>query len=153
MMMMRSFSEKTRLNMMRSGKKDDVDSKNVKNNRFLITINVFGSAGPLRFVVSQDDNSARVIETTLKLYAREGRLPILGLDTNCFILYRANAEFDALKPWETIGSYDVRNFVLCKKENVKTNMTQGRSELINTKKYRGWFVWLQKSFSLKILPH
>lgn len=58
---------------------------NVK--RFLISINVLGSAGPLRFVVNEEEPVAAVIETALKSYAREGRLPLLGTDNAGFSLY------------------------------------------------------------------
>lgn len=61
-----------------------------KKNRFLITINILGSTGPIKFVVNEDDLVAAVIETALKTYAREGRLPALGLDVNNFSLYPAN---------------------------------------------------------------
>ncbi|KAI3462618.1 hypothetical protein Pfo_019281 [Paulownia fortunei] len=149
MKMRRSISDKT-LSHKPKKKKDD-DNKNAKSNRFLITINVFGSAGPIRFVVNGDDNAAGVIETALKLYAREGRLPILGSDISSFFLYPANAGFDALKPSEAIGSCAVRNFVLCKNQS-KPHMTEARSQLIDGKGSR-WRVWLQKSLSLKILSH
>ncbi|KAK6128548.1 hypothetical protein DH2020_037692 [Rehmannia glutinosa] len=133
-------------------KKMEEDNKKTKSyNRFLITINVFGSPGPIRFVVNGDENVARVIETALKLYAKEKRLPILSSDINSFFLYPANAGFDALKPLEEIGSYGVRNFVLCKNHS-KQNMTEARSHLIHGKGSR-WRVWFQKSFSLKIISH
>ncbi|GFP78841.1 uncharacterized protein at4g22758 [Phtheirospermum japonicum] len=128
-------------------KKTDDD----KSSRFLITINVVGSAGPIRFVVNGADNAAAVIETALKLYAKEGRLPILGSDIKTFFLYPANAGFDALKASEEIGSCGVRNFVLCKKQG-KLPRTEARSHLIYGKASR-WRAWLQKSFSLKIHSH
>ena len=51
-----------------------------KANRLLISINVLGSAGPIRFVVCEDELVAAIIDTALKSYAREGSLPILGSD-------------------------------------------------------------------------
>lgn len=65
-----------------------------KPGRFLITINVVGSSGPIRFVVNEDDVVAGIIDTALKSYAREGRLPLLGSDANNFLLYCANSESD-----------------------------------------------------------
>lgn len=62
-----------------------------KGNRFLISITVLGSAGPIRFVVNEEELVAAVIDTALKSYAREGRLPILGSDLNDFLLYCSNA--------------------------------------------------------------
>lgn len=63
---------------------------NVKNNRLLITVNVVGSSGPLRFLVNEDDKVSNVIDLTLKLYARGGRLPILGSDIKDFMLYASD---------------------------------------------------------------
>lgn len=70
--------------------------KSPKGSKFLITINVLGSAGPLRFVVNGDDLVAGVIDTALKSYARGGRLPVLGSDVNDFVLYSADAGFDGI---------------------------------------------------------
>lgn len=62
-------------------------NQNAKGNRLLISINVLGSAGPIRFVVNEEELVATVIDTALKSYAREGRLPVLGSDLNDFMLY------------------------------------------------------------------
>lgn len=83
--MTKSFSEK--ISMQKPIKK-------VKVTRFLITVNVLGSAGPLRFVVSENDKVASVVDTALKQYAREGRLPILSSNINDFFLYSATDGID-----------------------------------------------------------
>lgn len=62
-------------------------SQNGQGRRLLISINVLGSAGPIRFVVNEQELVAAVIDTALKSYAREGRLPLLGNDTTVFALY------------------------------------------------------------------
>nr|AFK49206.1 unknown [Medicago truncatula] len=92
-------------------------NQNAKDARkLLININVLGSAGPIRFVVSEGDLVATVIDTALKSYAREGRLPILGKDVTSFALYCQHVGSDALSPLDTIGSHGgARNFMLCKK--------------------------------------
>ncbi|EEF28351.1 uncharacterized protein At4g22758 [Ricinus communis] len=152
-MMKRNVSQK--LMLYKQKKKDDDHTKtnhNKKNiSRFLISINVLGSAGPLRFVVNEDELVAGVIDTALKTYSREGRLPVLGSDVNNFLLYCANAGSDALNPWEAIGSHGGRNFVLCKKQR-EAQMTEGRSEM-TAHKASGWKAWLHKSFSFKVLSH
>ncbi|XP_057970513.1 uncharacterized protein At4g22758-like [Malania oleifera] len=132
-------------------KKNNGSQDAKKSSRFLIIINVLGSAGPIRFVVNEDDPVAAVIDTALKSYAREGRLPVLGIDANNFLLYCANASSDALSPWELIGSTGGRNFVLCKKQ-MQPQMTEGRSEMI-ARKGSGWKAWLNKSLSFKISSH
>ncbi|XP_021665875.1 uncharacterized protein LOC110654259 isoform X1 [Hevea brasiliensis] len=168
--MKRSVSEKLMLHRQKK-KGDD------RKNRFLITINVLGSAGPIRFVVNEDDPVAGVIDTALKTYSREGRLPALGSDVNNFLLYCANAGSDGsnsnsliksslvqgscflwqmngimpMNPWEPIGSGGGRSFVLCKKQG-QPQMTEGRSEMI-AHKASGWKAWLNKSFSFKVLSH
>ncbi|KAK6151065.1 hypothetical protein DH2020_015997 [Rehmannia glutinosa] len=147
MRLRRSISDKT------MSFKDNKKKKS--NNRFLITINVVGSAGPIRFVVNGEDNAGLVTEAALKMYAREGRLPIIGSDINTFFLYPANAGFDvlvaALKPSEAIGSRGARNFVLCKKQS-NPQMTETRSPVVD-RKGSGFKAWLQKSLSLKIPTH
>lgn len=62
-------------------------TQTAKGNRFLISITVLGSAGPIRFVVNEEALVAAVIDTALKSYAREGRLPVLGSDLDEFMLY------------------------------------------------------------------
>nr|XP_043618553.1 uncharacterized protein LOC122590292 [Erigeron canadensis] len=108
------------LRMILPGKKKKNNEKGiayVKNNRILITVNVVGSSGPLRFLVNEDDKVSKVIESSLKFYARGGRLPILGSNFKSFILYASDAGSVALNSSEEIGSYGGRNFMLCKKNN------------------------------------
>lgn len=93
----RSISDKILL-WSRTPKNKHDDNKKAGSNRFLITINVFGSAGPIRFVVSEDDTAATVIETALKQYAREGRLPVLGTDIKPFFLYTIDNGFSGMYP-------------------------------------------------------
>ncbi|XP_047164716.1 uncharacterized protein At4g22758-like [Vigna umbellata] len=128
------------------------DETRKKSTRFLVTINIMGSAGPIRFVVNEKEVVSGVIETALKSYAREGRLPVLGFDATNFFLYCANAGFDAVSPLEAIGSFGVRNFVLCKKQ-VYSSKTVPQSELVSQKSSGGWKAWLNKSLGLKILSH
>ncbi|CAN4079882.1 unnamed protein product [Withania somnifera] len=109
--------------------------------RLLITVNVLGSAGPLRFVVDDKDKVARV-----------GRLPLMSSDINDFFLYSATAGVEALGPSELIGSLGVRNFILCKKQK-QPWMTEGRAHGIAQNGKKGWKAWLTKSFSFKIHSH
>ncbi|KAL0013405.1 hypothetical protein SO802_000474 [Lithocarpus litseifolius] len=60
-------------------------------NRLLISITVLGSAGPIRFVVSEDELVAVIIDSAFKSYAHEGRLPVLEPNLNDFFLYCPNA--------------------------------------------------------------
>ncbi|GMJ13379.1 hypothetical protein like AT1G70780 [Hibiscus trionum] len=121
-----------------------------KGNRLLVSITVLGSAGPIRFVVNEEELVADVIDTALKAYAREGRRPVLGSDMNAFFLYCPSVRSDALSPWETIGSQGARNFVLCKKTR-----TEGMEEVErSTRKGTGnWKAWIHKSLSIKISSH
>jgi len=72
------------------------DQKTVRNNRFLVTINIMGSSGPIRFVVNDKELVSGVIDTVLKSYAREGRLPVLGFNAADFLLYYPNSGFDGM---------------------------------------------------------
>lgn len=72
----------------------EIINENNNNKRFLISVNVLGSAGPLRFLVNEEDLVGGVIDTALKVYAKEGRLPVLGSHPDNFFLYCANAGSD-----------------------------------------------------------
>ncbi|KAL6325896.1 hypothetical protein AAG906_038386 [Vitis piasezkii] len=137
---LRKMSQKM---LRRRQKKKSFEEQNVNgtNNRFLISVNVLGSAGPIRFVVNEGDLIAAVIDTALKSYARQGRLPHLGSDINQFLL-----------PWELIGSCGGRNFVLCKKQ-IEPQMRETRPEMLGRKGSGSWKTWLNKSFNFKILSH
>ncbi|KAF8364850.1 hypothetical protein HHK36_033174 [Tetracentron sinense] len=60
----------------------------------LDNLNAIVSSGPIRFLVNEEELVASVINTALKSYARQGRLPVLGSDLNNFHLYCSNAGFD-----------------------------------------------------------
>ncbi|EPS67816.1 hypothetical protein M569_06958, partial [Genlisea aurea] len=117
--------------------------------RILISVGFLGSAGPIRFIVNEDEPVASVITTALKLYAREGRLPILGSDMNNFMLYCPISGYEALRPLETIGSTGVRNFILFKKPQA-AEKSSINGEKSSHKGGRSWKSWFNKSFSLNI---
>lgn len=124
-----------------------------KGNRFLITVTVLGSAGPIRFVVNEDELVAAVIDTALKSYAREGRLPLLGSDLNSFMLYCPIAGTEALLPWAAIGSAGVRNFVLCKKPQTDDVKEASSAPPRKASGAGSWRAWFSKSRSHKISSH
>ncbi|NP_001236932.1 uncharacterized protein LOC100499853 [Glycine max] len=127
--------------------------KNQNAKRLLISINVLGSAGPIRFVVNEEELVAAVIDTALKSYAREGRLPVLGNNTTGFVLYCPHLGSDALSPWERIGSHGVRNFVLFKKPEGVADV-DGSTALSRSSTGSGsWKAWFNKSLNLKISTH
>nr|XP_027122198.1 uncharacterized protein LOC113739152 [Coffea arabica] len=95
---------------------ENKNGKNNSNNKFLITINILGSTGPIRFVVNEDDTVSEGMDAAQKLYAHQERFPVFGSDVNSFLLYPANAGLDTLNLSESIGLPGVRNFVLCKKQ-------------------------------------
>ncbi|KAF7133222.1 uncharacterized protein At4g22758-like [Rhododendron vialii] len=121
--------------------------------RLLISITVLGSAGPIRFVVNEGQLVGAVIETTLKSYAREGRLPVLGSDLDDFVLYCPIAGNEALSPLEAIGSFGVRNFMLCKKAPMVKTAVGDEKQTMPRKGNCNWKAWFNKSLSLKISSH
>ncbi|XP_073127701.1 uncharacterized protein At4g22758-like [Henckelia pumila] len=125
----------------------------LKGNRFLISVTVHGSSGPIRFVVNEEDLVADVMDTVLKSYAREGRLPVLGSNFNNFILYCPIAGTEALNSWEMIGSLGVRNFVLCKKPETTTAIGGEKSSPMTRKAAGSWRTWFNKSLNPKISSH
>ncbi|CAL9224573.1 unnamed protein product [Arabidopsis halleri] len=99
-----------------------------KNKKLLVSVNVLGSVGPIRFLANEDDEVSNVINTTLKAYARQGRIPVLGFDVDNFIFYSINAGFNTLNPQEKIGSMDETNFLMCKKEPNLQEKVERRGE-------------------------
>ena len=81
----------------------------------LITVNVFGSPGPIRLLVKTDDSVAGVIRSALKEYARQRRLPVLGKDPEDFDLCCAFVD-GALSACAAIGSSGCRWFSMCKRD-------------------------------------
>ncbi|GAU44522.1 hypothetical protein TSUD_82290 [Trifolium subterraneum] len=132
--------------------------KNVNAKRLLISINVLGSAGPIRFVVNEEELVAAVIDTALKSYAREGRLPVLGTDITSFALYCPHVGSDALSPWDNIGSHGARNFMLCKKPQANDGVADAdrvgnRTAVVSRRGGGSWKAWFNKSLNLKISTH
>lgn len=123
------------------------NGKKEESARILITVTVLGSAGPIRFVVKEEELVSSVMCTTLKAYAREGRRPILGFELDDFVLYHAFGGSQGLSPWEPIGSFGCRNFLLCKKQRLASKESSpnlGRE--IAKKGTVPWKTWLNKSF-------
>ncbi|CAA7055691.1 unnamed protein product [Microthlaspi erraticum] len=112
--------------------------------KLLVTVNVLGSVGPIRFLANEDDKISSVINTALKAYARQGRFPVLGFDVDSFSFYSINARFNSLNPQEKIGSMDVTNFLLCKKEPKKLEKVEGKRES-KARGGHGWKTRLLKS--------
>ncbi|KAE8724558.1 putative ADP-ribosylation factor GTPase-activating protein AGD11-like [Hibiscus syriacus] len=129
-------------------------TRDLKGKRILISITVLGSAGPIRFVVNEEELVPSVIDTALKAYAREGRRPVLGSDIDDFFLYCPSVGSDALNPWETIGSRGARNFILCKKLRSEKMKDDGKpSEAFSRKGSGNWKAWINKSLNLNISSH
>ncbi|KAL8463659.1 hypothetical protein ACS0TY_034348 [Phlomoides rotata] len=129
--------------------KQKKNKRRSKGNRLLISVTVLGSAGPIRFVVNEEEIVAAVIDTTLKSYAREGRLPVLGSHLDNFILYCPLAGTEALPPLEKIGSFGARYFVLCKKPEKAVE-----EEPAVPRKGAGiWKSWFHKPRNLRISSH
>ncbi|MQL68577.1 hypothetical protein Taro_000823, partial [Colocasia esculenta] len=154
------------------GRKAGSGSGGAAGNRILVTVNVLGSAGPIRFVTSEGELVAAVIGTALRSYAREGRLPVLGSDHNDFLLFCSHSNYmDALNPSEPIGANGGRNFVLCKKQlqqvalTVPNRVVAGGSAVLTVQPHSqsavekkggnggSWKAWLNKSFNFKISSH
>nr|GFB46442.1 UDP-3-O-acyl-N-acetylglucosamine deacetylase 5 precursor [Tanacetum cinerariifolium] len=61
-----------------------------------------------------------------------------------------------LKPWETIGSFGVRNFMLCKKphQEAVNGVDDKKPVTVGIRKGSGsWKAWFNKSLNLKVSSH
>jgi len=67
-----------------------------ENKKLLVSVNVLGSVGPIRFLANEDDEVSSVINTTLKAYARQGRIPVLGFEVDNLNFYSINAGFSSI---------------------------------------------------------
>ncbi|KAH0467204.1 hypothetical protein IEQ34_004442 [Dendrobium chrysotoxum] len=130
----------------KQGKKNN--GKKGETNRILITVTVIGSAGPIRFVVREEELVSSVMGTALKTYAREGRRPVLGSDLDYFVLYHAYDGSCPLSPWDPIGSFGSRNFLLCKKQMLDGERSATPAKEIGKKGTGGWKAWFNKSLGL-----
>ncbi|KAI5434532.1 uncharacterized protein LOC127122102 [Lathyrus oleraceus] len=120
--------------------KNKKKNNNINTNRILISINIFGSSGPLTIVVNEDDVVCDVIVKALKFYARQDRLPTLKSDASDYVLQCSNDVSDALGPSEPIGSFRTRKFVLYENQSSSTKTEEAESKGRNGR-------W--KSFSFK----
>lgn len=140
--------------LLHKNKKNQLVVKGGSPNRFLISITVIGSAGPIRFVVNEEDLVAAVVATALKAYAREGRLPVLGSDVNDFVLYCPASGHEGLSALDKIGSFGIRNFMLCKKPQKDRSLIGDGKQIICTRgTNHSWKNWFNKSPKIKISSH
>lgn len=61
--------------------------------------------------------------------------------------------FAALSPLEAIGSFGVRNFMLCKKAPMVKTAVGDEKQTMPRKGNCNWKAWFNKSLSLKISSH
>ncbi|KAG6558272.1 hypothetical protein Mapa_000022 [Marchantia paleacea] len=91
--------------------------KAVDASKRLVMVTFLGSVGPLRALVDAEASVQAVIGAALQIYAREGRLPAMGLDSSWFDLYSGHVSFsDALEPFQPIKPLNARNFVMVKRQ-------------------------------------
>ncbi|KAJ7549520.1 hypothetical protein O6H91_07G057200 [Diphasiastrum complanatum] len=106
-------------------------TKSGKANKLLLTVNVLGNPGPLRFLVYSHDTVKRVIQLALKAYASEGRVPVLGINYKTVELCCANNDFEALGLNQPAGRLGTRNFLLHKKKQETGNTQERRKTSIS----------------------
>ena len=77
-----------------------------KINKFLVSISFIGSAGPIRFVVKEDETVSHVIEYALKCYAREGsfhfsdQIPVISYFTVLTVQLKVRSKVFHQNPFE-----------------------------------------------------
>ncbi|KAF3455354.1 hypothetical protein FNV43_RR05804 [Rhamnella rubrinervis] len=138
-------------------------NQNAKGNKLLISIAVLGSAGLIRFVVNEKELVAMVMDTALKSYAREGRLPVLGSDLNDFMLYCPYVGTDGYDQTRKPISILIylrfarsSQFYVVKRQPEKLVDNGGPTTPATTITRKGsgsWKAWINKSLNLKISSH
>ncbi|KAJ7560755.1 hypothetical protein O6H91_04G144300 [Diphasiastrum complanatum] len=106
-----------------------------ENNRMLVTVNIIGSTGPLRFLVDVKDPVSKVIELALRAYAREGRLPHLGANCRWFELFRANSDLEV----QSAGSLGARQFVMHRKRFDDQEVIEEQNEEVASLPWKFWW--------------
>ncbi|CAA2999462.1 Hypothetical predicted protein [Olea europaea subsp. europaea] len=76
-----------------------------------------------------------------------------GSDLNNFVLYGPSAGTEVLSPWESIGSFGVRNLVLCKEPQTENIIDDEKSPAMTRKGSGSLRAWFNKSLNLKISSH
>ncbi|BBN05545.1 hypothetical protein MPTK1_3g14050 [Marchantia polymorpha subsp. ruderalis] len=118
--------------------------KAVDASKRLVMVTVLGSVGPLRALVDADASVQAVIGAALQIYAREGRLPAMGLDSSWFDLYSGHVSFsDALEPFQPIKPLNARNFVMVKRQFQREDVVRQRQQQKKVTKPTSWLedVW------------
>lgn len=82
-------------------------------NKLLVNVTVAQSIGPLRLLLSKDVTVEDVIKSTLLLYTKEGRRPVLSSDPASFGLHYSQFSINCLKPADKIKDLGSRKFFLC----------------------------------------
>ncbi|KAJ7533173.1 hypothetical protein O6H91_13G036100 [Diphasiastrum complanatum] len=110
-----------------------------QTSKMLVAVNVLGSTGPLRFVVDVDCVVSRVIELALRAYAKQGRLPSLGLDPSIVQLYCCNGDFQALDPLQRVGTLGTRQFFLHRRQPEELEQIAARNEQAASMTWKLWW--------------
>lgn len=121
-----------------------LQGKAVDASKRLVMVTVLGSVGPLRALVDADASVQAVIGAALQIYAREGRLPAMGLDSSWFDLYSGHVSFsDALEPFQPIKPLNARNFVMVKRQFQREDVVRQRQQQKKVTKPTSWLedVW------------
>jgi len=84
-------------------------------NKLLVNVTAAQSIGPLRLLLSADASVEDVIKSTLLLYAKEGRRPLLSDDPASFGLHYSQFSIHSLKPADKVNDLGSRKFFMCAK--------------------------------------
>ncbi|GLJ46420.1 hypothetical protein SUGI_0978270 [Cryptomeria japonica] len=80
--------------------------------KFLVTVTVEGSTGPIKLIVRKEDTVIDLIKLTIDSYAKEGRHPELDSDINMFELHLSNFSMESLKRSDNVAELGSRTFFL-----------------------------------------
>ncbi|KAL2634539.1 hypothetical protein R1flu_006018 [Riccia fluitans] len=126
----------------------------VDASKMLVMVTVVGSVGPLRVLVDAEATVKTIVEAALQVYAREGRLPVLGVDSSWFDLYSGHISFNvALELSQPIKPLNARNFVLVRRQTQREDVVGLQEKQKLSKLTTSWLedVWGFGTWWAKIL--
>ncbi|XP_059430308.1 uncharacterized protein At4g22758 [Corylus avellana] len=119
-----------------------------KLTKLLLNVTIQGSLGPVQVVMTPESMVSDLIATAVRLYAKEGRRPILPTtDPSLFDLHYSQFSLESLDREENLMALGSRNFFLCPRKPAVDGGTTTPSSTCSKQAEKasksGGFAWLK----------